>query len=73
MGRNVSKTLIFSMNMSKFAQILETSYKQANTIQDYNTGTGFKFYWKSFYFMAKMDVYPDKGYCRLVGSAAILS
>ena len=39
-----------------------------STIQDYNTGKDFKFYGKPFYFIAEMDVYPGKGYCRLVGS-----
>ena len=29
MGRNILKTLIFNMNMSKLVQILETTYKLA--------------------------------------------
>ena len=35
MGRTIFKTLIFNMNMSKLAQILETSYKQAENWESY--------------------------------------
>ena len=36
MGKTISKTLIFNIDMSKLAQILETVYKQAWNWELYN-------------------------------------